>query len=257
MYSIKKLIIKPFLVLILTAALLGCVTSSDSDAPSTDKKQAADANIALGMVSLQKGDVRTAKQKLLAAVKVAPKYPAGWYTLAYYYEVTGDEVRANQYYLQALHLAPNSGDTNNNYGTFLCQNGQYQSAIKHFLVATQDASYIDTAAAYENAGLCSLRIPDLKQAKYYFTKAVAQDPSRVKSLTDLAAICYKTGDYKDAYTYLKQLFTISTPTPPALLLAAQTAKQLRLTSEMNGFIQQLIRNYPGTPQAKKARALIS
>lgn len=256
MYLIKTRI-RALLLLVISGVLAGCVTTSSYDGePSPNKKEAADANIALGMDSLQKGDVQAAKQKLLAAVKVSPKYPAGWYTLAYYYQATGDDDKANQYYVHALNLAPNSGDTNNNYGTFLCQTGQYQQAISRFMTAAQDPNYIDTAAAYENAGLCALRIPDLKQAKYYFVKAIEQDPSRATSLTDLAAICYKDKDYTNAYNYLNQLFKIAQPTPPTLLLAAQTAQQLKLRKDVIQYVRQLEQNYPNSPQAKKARALV-
>lgn len=246
------------LAAICLSTFTGCVTTSTTpnEISNTGSTQAADANIQLAMNYLESNKMEDAKQKLLAALKIAPNYPASWYSMAYYYQVTGDNQRANQYYLHALALAPNSGDTNNNYGTFLCQTGQTQAAINRFIIAAQDSNYVDTAAAYENAGLCALRIPNLKLAQIYFTQAVTQDPSRVTSLTDLAAICYKNKDYKAAYKYLNQLFQNAAPTPNTLLLAAQTANALHLDSDVIYYTQQLQARFPNAPENKLARALL-
>lgn len=145
----------------------------------------AEINIQLGIGYLDAGNIQRAKQKLLYALLKAPKLPEAWYTMAYFQEVTGNQAEAKIDYLKAIELAPKRGDTQNNYGTFLCRIGNYTEAIQHFMAATQDPRYLETAGAYENAGLCALKIPDRALAKHYFSLALESDPSRKVSLAEL------------------------------------------------------------------------
>lgn len=223
---------KHFILYSFITCLIGCTSSvapkQSETMPGADKKLvASNANIQLGMNYLQAGDVNKAKQKLLMALELTPKYPAAWYTMAYYYEVTGDYKQANEYYLQAIKLAPNSGDTHNNYGTFLCHSGKPKEAIDHFLQATQDNHYIDHAAAFENAGLCALHIPDKQQAKDFFSKALKRDPQRARSLALLANVQYELGEYRQAQDSLEQLKNIAKPTPETEALGAKIASKMK------------------------------
>jgi type IV pilus assembly protein PilF len=166
--------------------LSGCITVKPNDEISEEKKiSTAKINVQLGMAYLARQDVERAKQKLLLAISQAPKAPETWYSFAYFLEKTNNASDAKKNYLKALHLAPKRGDTNNNYGTFLCRQGDYVNAIKYFMIASKDPNYLETASAYENAGLCSLKIPNKQIAKLYFKKAIAYDPTRTISLAEL------------------------------------------------------------------------
>lgn len=145
-------------------------------------------NAQLGIAYLEKNDVQRAKQKLLLALEQAPSIPETWYSMAYFLETTGDKHEAEKHYLKAIALAPSQGEAKNNYGTFLCRTGHYQAAIQQFLLAAHDHNYINPAAAYENAGLCALRIPDQKKARYYFQQALKRDSSRLLSSQKLGSM---------------------------------------------------------------------
>lgn len=225
---------KWLLITTLTVSLFGCSPFSPPSASSNagadsdvDKKlMAANANIQLGMNYLQDGHVETAKQKLLLALELAPKYPPAWYTMAYYLEVTGNIQKANQYYLQAIRLAPKNGDVKNNYGTFLCHVGKAKASIPYFIAATQDPTYIETSAAYENAGLCALLIPDIQQAKEYFNKALMNDPNRTRSLFELATINEQQGHYALAQQQINTLLSQGNKTPDILALQARINRRV-------------------------------
>ena len=228
-------------VLLVVLGMVGCasVPTPDPVIELSKKQMGADANIQLGMAYLQKPDVRLAKQKFLNAMQLTPEYPPVWYAMAYYLEATGENARANEYYLQAITLAPQSGDAQNNYGTFLCHTGKPQEAISHFLLATQDPDYIDTAASYENAGLCALTIPDVNRAKEYFSKAVTQNPLQTRSLAELAAIHAEQGQYAEAQNILKSLLLFEQLSPRVLQLAANTAKKIHQPEEARMFLDRL------------------
>ena len=214
---IHYIILFCFLGVFLTA----CQTFSSSEKKHDRKATAANINIQLGMAYLEKHEIRRAKQKFLLALHEAPQLPEAWYSLAYFFEVTGDTLRAERCYLHSIELAPNRGDTNNNYGTFLCRTHHYSAAIQRFLAATQDVEYLDTAAAYENAGLCAELIPSPALAKRYFTEALKQDPHRPLALLSMAELNYKQDNYEEAKHFLRQFLIESPPTAESRALSAK------------------------------------
>jgi type IV pilus assembly protein PilF len=214
------------LLLFVLSSLTACHTLTSTPDSGHDKKvTAAGLNIQLGMAYLERHEVQRAKQKFLKALREAPQLPEVWYSLAYYFEVTGDKPRATRCYLRALELAPKRGDTNNNYGTFLCRSHHYKDAIKHFLIATQDVEYLDTASAYENAGLCAELVPAPRAAISYFESALKQDPNRSMSLLGLAEVNYELKNYEQAANYLKQYAMVAQPTPESQTLRAKLERK--------------------------------
>jgi type IV pilus assembly protein PilF len=171
--------------------LVGCSTmkhSANDNESNASKTKLAMINVQLGMAYLERGNTQRAKQKFLVAIAKDPNLPEVWYSYAYFQEMTGDKEKARQDYLRAVQLAPQRGDIQNNYGTFLCRSGHYQEAIDHFKIAIKDPDYLDAASAYENAGLCALKIPNPKLAKEFFALAVNSDPNRSISANELAKL---------------------------------------------------------------------
>ncbi|MCH9770658.1 MAG: type IV pilus biogenesis/stability protein PilW [Gammaproteobacteria bacterium] len=195
--------------------LTACVTSEtiNNKHKVVDPTAAANANINLGLQLLKNKKVAQAKATLLKAVKEAPNLSASWYAMGYFMEVTGNEILANQYYLRAVKLDPISGASRNNYGTFLCRHKHYKAAVKEFIKATKDIAYLQTASAYENAGLCSMLIPDYGNAISYFKKAIQNDPNRRTSWLELARIYYQKNNLKQAKRYFTE-YAIMTDTSP-------------------------------------------
>jgi type IV pilus assembly protein PilF len=180
-------------------------TALKSSQSRKDKQQeAATYNVQLGMAYLQQEDRKRAKRKLLTALEQAPDSPDTHAAMAYYLEKTGDLKQARSYYKKALLFAPNSGSQLNNYGTFLCRIGNNKEAEGYFLKAVQDMHYINSAAAYENAGLCAAAVPEYEKAKVYFTKALKQDPQRVQSLYQLVLIELKQNNPAEALSDLQK-----------------------------------------------------
>jgi len=189
-----------------------------ADGPEDKITTAAKINVRLGMAYLDRHDISRAKQKFLLALDQGPYIPETWYSMGYFMEATGNTEQAQKYYLKAIKVAPDRGDTLNNYGTYLCRNGNYQTSITYFMKAIKDPKYLDPAAAYENAGLCALKIPDHTNAAMYFKRALAEDPTRATSLIKLAELNYRIGNYALARHELKQYLQLSSPTAESYVL---------------------------------------
>ncbi len=195
-------------LLIFTCFIIqACQHPQDSQEPESKKpdlNKAASYNVQLGLGYLKQGDRPRAKKKLLSAMEQEPNSADVNVAMAYYFEQTNEVAQAKKYYLKAVALSGSSGAQLNNYGTFLCRQGDYKGADGYFLKAVKDEQYVNTSAAYENAGLCSLAIPENEKAKLYFTKALTQDPSRKGSLYELVKLESKTGNDDKAYSLLQE-----------------------------------------------------
>ncbi|HDU7970800.1 TPA: type IV pilus biogenesis/stability protein PilW [Legionella pneumophila] len=152
----------------------------------------------------QDGDRPRAKKKLLTALEQQPDSADVNAALAYYFEQTKELEQAKKFYHKAITLSQNGGAQLNNYGAFLCRQGDYKNAETYFLKAVKDQNYVHTSGAYENAGLCAMAIPDHDKAILYFTKALNQDPSRKESLYELVKLQSKIGHDKEAVELLQK-----------------------------------------------------
>ena len=186
--------------LILTA----CTTESTNPTFSYNKAGASEANINLGMALMRKQHYPAAKNSLIQATKDDPQNPAAWYSLAFFYQTVGQNAQANADYQHAIAVAPHSGSAHNNYGTFLCRNGQFSSAIHQFQIAANETNYLDTAGAYENAGLCALKAASPNLAMQFFKQALNNGPNRPISLYEMARLSFQKHRIQQAKRYLKR-----------------------------------------------------
>lgn len=210
---------KTIILISIMLSLVACASTKSSDNDEEKKIATAKINTQLGIAYLERHQIQTAKRKLLLALDEAPNIPETWYAMGYFLETTGDKDQAKTYYLKSVSLASGRGDVQNNYGTFLCRTGNYRDAIKHFELAAKDINYVDTAAAYENAGLCALKIPDNTLALLYFDKSKAQDPERPTVYLELSKLNYKMSHFKQSRMNLEEFLHLSPQTPESIQLS--------------------------------------
>lgn len=225
-----------YLLLLLCVFIQACTPQEPENVDSskeqaiqkkTDLHKAAKYNAQLGLGYLKQGDRPRAKKKLLTALKQAPSSADVHAAMAYYFEHTQEIEQAKQHYLKSIALASHGGAQLNNYGAFLCRQGDYKNAEQYFLKAVKDVSYINTSAAYENAGLCSLAIPEYDKARTYFKSALNQDPSRRESLLELIKLEMKTGNQAEAVRQLEKNSNLVLNDPVLLKQAQEIANKVQ------------------------------
>lgn len=246
------------LILLVSLSLVGCATTASKQKRVQgqvykygENFSAANANVTLAMAYLKKGELQNAKEKLLLAKKQAPRDPATWYAMGFYQETVGDMKLAKESYQKSVKLAPKNGDVQNNYGTFLCRQGHYRESIKHFMLAIKDENYLDTAGAYENAGLCAMKIPDKKLAENYFKRAIDHDPVISKSLYEMAELKFEAGDYTESKQLLDRYNFFSKPQPESLWLGVRLGWKLGDESWAEKQAKELVEKFPKSSQALK------
>lgn len=227
------------LSLIVLQACQHKMLNTEQSIRSQKQNDAATYNTQLGIAYLKQGDRPRAKRKLLTALNLAPDSADVNAAMAYYLETTGELNEARIFYKKALSLASNSGTQLNNYGTFLCRLGQYKQAEGYFLNAVKDVHYINSAGAYENAGLCLAAIPDYSRARSYFAKALKHDPQRKQSLYELVKIELKLNNPSEALNHLQSYQEMTMNDPMMLTVAIDAAHRAGKTEFEAAYKQQL------------------
>ncbi|EGR4451518.1 type IV pilus biogenesis/stability protein PilW [Vibrio cholerae] len=188
-------------------ALSGCVTVTETSdiAAQSDPTEMAEARIALGLGYLENGSMIKARENLEKALQHAPHYYRSQLSMAHYFEMVGENDSARKMYQSTLNQHPKNGNVLNNFGTFLCKQGEYDTADQYFRRAVEQPYYYLISASYENAGLCALKAGKNDNAREYFKRAVDHDPNRLLSILQLTKMEIDAGDYTQARLRLMAL----------------------------------------------------
>jgi type IV pilus assembly protein PilF len=160
----------------------------------------------------------------------------------------GENRLAEENFLQAIKLSPNTPDFNNNYGWFLCQTGRERQSIAYFEAALKNRAYQSPAKALNNAGLCSLRMKDKAAAERYFSQAFQSDPGNPSTNTNLARIYYDKGDYERARFYIGRVIKADVMSPDVLWLAIKIERKLGDRAAETSLATQLRRRHGGSAE---------
>lgn len=159
-----RIFFTPFRLVTVAIALCGCVQPANLT-------YIPDVHVSLGMAYLQQGNLEKSREALNQAISLQPGAPANWGAMAYLEEMSGNLSAAETDYRRAIQLAPQLGEAHNNYGVFLCRHGRPAAGIQELLMAVKLPSYTYRASAYQNAGVCALKLEDQAAASHYFALA--------------------------------------------------------------------------------------
>jgi type IV pilus assembly protein PilF len=195
-----------------------------------EPRERAKIHTELGAMYFQVGNNAVALDELQIAIKADSSYfPA--------YSVRGlvrlglkEYDKAEDDFRQALNIAPNDPEVNNNYGWFLCQTGKERQSIAYFLNALKSPLYETPDRAYTNAGTCAMKAGDLEGAQNYL-------------------LFYKRGILEESKIYLNDaLRMMEPPTADALWLGLRLERKLGNRSAESGYASQLRSRYPSSPE---------
>ncbi|QPB42999.1 type IV pilus biogenesis/stability protein PilW [Rodentibacter haemolyticus] len=150
---------KPFFIQYLSAVIFplifsACV-SQTSSSDDFNKQQAAKARVELALGYLHHNNFPQAKQNLDKALEHDKNYSLVHSAFAHFYQLQGDVISARESYLQAIKLNDKQGETYNNFGAFLCGQGEFEQARQAFEQALSSPRYYHQADTYENLALCA------------------------------------------------------------------------------------------------------
>lgn len=237
-----------------TALLLlaGCVTSTTtSTAKFEESDDAAAQYLTLGARYYQAGSFELARERLERALELDPKLAKAHYTLALTYEELGNVRLATEHYGQAVRVAPDDFDARNAYAVFLCRQRQFDEAVSQFDRAVKISENNYRHIMMTNAGACMTQKPDFAKAEAYFRDALRERSTYGEALLQLAALKFKTEDYLQARAFLQRFLAGNKASPGVLYLGVQTEKALGDERAATDYMNQLLRDFPASPEARR------
>jgi len=236
------------LAIVVFLGLAGCTTTEVSG-DKTDLKEAARLNTQLGIDYMRKGQFDFALEKLKRALEQDPGLATAHSTIALLYQRRGEAELAEDHYREALDLNADDPGTLNNFGIFLCAQGEVDDAEKVFLRAAQNRDNRSPADAWANAGVCVRREPKkLARAEEYFREALKLNNRHPNALAQMALVCYEKQDYLRARAFLQRYEAIAKPTAQTLWIGAQTERKLGDLQGARGYERRLRTEFPDAPE---------
>jgi len=237
------------LTLAMVTVLAGCTTTPRESAAVSDK-DAARFNVQLGMSYMQRGDLEGAREKLERALQQDATLPAAHAALGILYERAGDPRRAQEHLRRATRLAPDDPNMLNNFGGFLCRQGEFKEGIRHFEMAAGNAFYRTPEAALTNAGVCARRIPDLQAAEEFFRRALDLNRNSAEALLQLADLSLETERALQARAFLQRYESVGPVTPHSLELGARVERAAGDTRAAERYADRLRKEFPDSREAR-------
>ena len=238
------------------ALLTGCAAQAPDPTHETgtivgevgDPRNRARLHTELASLYFSNGNMGVALEELRAAAAADSNYAPthGMYGLVYMQ--LNDNARAEESFERALRLSPNDADINHNYGWFLCQTKREPLSIKYFLAAIRNPLYPAPWRSYSAAGVCSLKMNQMKDAEAFFDRALRLEPDEPASLLNLGQIRYRQGNIGEARKLVARHNKLVTPSAESLWLALRIERRMGERLQEQAFANQLRRRFPGSPE---------
>jgi type IV pilus assembly protein PilF len=210
---------------------------------NTDARRRAKIRLELSVNYFQQKQLQTALEEVRQAIAVDPNYADAYSFRALILFEIGETRDANTDFQKALSLAPQDPDINNNYGWFLCQTGEETKSIQYFVAAARNPLYQTPAKPMQNAGICSMRVRDWRNAELYLIRSFELDQGNVITVYNLSLMYMRTNDLERAGFYADRLNKMIEPTAESLWLAIRIAHKRNESAEKERLATQLRRRF--------------
>ncbi len=246
--------VKSGLVLLLCLLLTACASGGETKTGGkSEARKAAETNTALGRQYLDRKQYEVSLEKLKRAVALDNTYAPAHTLLGVLYETIGEMNKAGEEYKLAVRYDPENGDVNNNYAVFLCGQGQYKEASRHFDTALKDPFYTTKYVAAGNAGLCALSNNDLDRAELYLRQSLEYDNKYAPALLPMAQVSYRKEDYLRARAFLQRFESVSEINSESLYLGYLIESKLGDGKAASQYRENLMDRFPGSTEAATVR----
>jgi type IV pilus assembly protein PilF len=213
-----------------------------------DPRNRAKLHTELAAQYYSRGVMGVALEELKTAVSADSSYAPAFGLYGLVYMDLRENALAQDSFERALRLSPNDPDINHNYGWFLCQTQREPDSIKYFLQAIRNPLYPAPWRSYSAAGLCSLRVNNLKDAEEFSLRALKLDPDDPSAMLQMAQIRYRQGRMEDSRKLVTRYNKLVSPSAESLWLALRAERSLGQRVAMQSLATQLRRRFPGSPE---------
>lgn len=243
------------LLLILVLFLAGCANTENTTTynPNLNSAGRASAKVHTELAGLyfQQSKLGVALSEVGLALQADPSYAPAYNVRGLINMTLREDKDAEADFQHSLQLDKTDSEAHNNYGWFLCQRGKAEESIPHFLFALKNPLYSTPELAYLNAGVCSRKSGNFRDAMDYFQRALIIRPAMPQALFGMAEANFFQGAFRVAKRYFGE-FKAKTDGLSAdhLLLAVRIERAVGDRSAEADYAMQLRRNYPDSAQVR-------
>lgn len=237
-------------------ALSGCVTTGGSVGDGAiersvgQNREAAKVNTELAAGYMQEGQIKVAVEKVRRAIAFDDGYGPAHHVHALLMARLGEEEKARESFARAVRLVPDNSDLANNYGGFLCSQGDYEQAQAMFRRAYSDPLYETPEYALVNSGRCYQQAGQSSEALAQFRRALDKGARQPGALLGLARALYQTGEPQEAAEAMRRYESRHRHTPGSLSVAIAIDEAVGDEQALKNHRLILRGRFPDSPEAK-------
>lgn len=232
--------------------LAACASVEDTKNVETD---AADIYFQLGVRYLNLNKLEIARENLQRAIRLDVKNAQAFNALAFLDEKLGKIDEARSHYQTAISLTPDDLGVKNNYGRFLCEEGETQKGMELLNATVSDRLNERPWLAMTNLGRCYMQLAQYSEAETYFLQALQFNENYAPALLEMQKVNYQQGNFTVAKVYLQRYAQISEQTPESLLIAMQIEGASGNLGMAKHYETLLLTKFPLSAEAKRFKSI--
>ena len=233
---------------------LGCQTpavkSEQARNAGPETSHLADLQTQLGIGYMAEGKFELAWERLNKALKTDPRYSTAHNAMALLHERLGQPEQARHHYQQAVKFNPGDASARNNFGSFLCRQGELEAAEAHFIGAVNNPLYQTPEIPYTNLGLCMYQLGQAENAETYLRQALQLNPQIPNALIAMSDLSLSNGQELSARAYMQRYTEISQHSARTLWLGVQIERALGDLDTAASYALLLKSNYPDSRETR-------
>jgi type IV pilus assembly protein PilF len=236
-------------VLMLAACANTALHTVNADGADRDSRHRADLRVELASAYYAEGQYTTALKEVDTALTIDPTLAGAHGLRGLVLMQVGQDKQAERSLREALRLAPDNPDWQNNMGWFICQRQSAKTAMPYFLQALSNKTYSSPQKALLNSGLCSLKDQDVVNAESYFLRALQFESNLVLARVKLAKIYFERGELAQARRHIVVAVQSEKVVVEDLMMAIHIERKLGNRAAEKSLVSKLKRLYPDLPKA--------
>jgi type IV pilus assembly protein PilF len=238
-------------IFMLVLIVVGCVSQKSGETAARSQARAK-VHTELGELYYERAQLGVALDELRKALLAEPDYAPAYSVRGLVHMALREDKEAEEDFQHSLRLDSINSEAHNNYGWFLCQRGRERESVKQFLAALKNPLYATPEKAYLNAGVCSRKAGEMKDAEEFLQKALLLQPSMPEAQLGMAELNFANGDYvaaKSNFTHFAQGATANL-TAENLWLAVRIERKLGDKNAEDSYALQLRKRFPDSREAQ-------
>jgi type IV pilus assembly protein PilF len=217
-------------------------------AGNPDMQRRISIRMQLAVDYFKEGQLKLALEEIRYVLTISPQFADAYSLRALIQMEMNDPQRAEENFLHALKLDPSNSEIRNNYAWFLCQNGREKQALPIYDRILLDRSYPTPVKAILSAGVCSLRMKDIRNAEKYFLMGLDIDPTNPSVNANLAKVYYDKAQFEKARPFIQRVLKEEIFAADVLWIAIKIDHKLGDQASVNGLATQLRRRHPNSKE---------